>query len=72
MKLGSWNIGGLGHPSVLQVLRDLVDTHKPKVVTLLETLTNNVRMEEVRMELGFAACFTVDAIGHSWGLAPLP
>ncbi|CAN0905648.1 hypothetical protein LINGRAHAP2_LOCUS23788 [Linum grandiflorum] len=63
----SWNCRDMGQSRTVRVLRELVNTHRPGVVTLLETFANKSRMEEVRVELRFEGCFVVDEDGHSGG-----
>ena len=67
----SWNCRGLGQPSAVPSLRDLVRCHKPDVVFLCETLSTSIRMEEVKRQLGFECCVVVDCQGRSGGLAML-
>ncbi|CAH9143861.1 unnamed protein product, partial [Cuscuta epithymum] len=71
MILLSWNCWGLGHPSAVPALRDLVRRHKPDIIFLCETLCYSTRVEEVRRLIGFEACFSVDKEGKSGGLAIL-
>lgn len=67
----SWNCRGLGHLSAVPSLRDLVRCHKPNIVFLCETLSNQNKVHEVRRSLVFDACFIVDKQGRSGGLAIL-
>ncbi|CAN0899756.1 hypothetical protein LINGRAHAP2_LOCUS20455 [Linum grandiflorum] len=67
----SWNCRGLGQPRAVRVLRELIETHRPDVVILLETLVNKCRMEEIRAEVKFGGCFAVDDVGHSGGVCLL-
>ncbi|CAN0846300.1 hypothetical protein LINGRAHAP2_LOCUS4381 [Linum grandiflorum] len=67
----SWNCQGLGRSRAVTVLSELVNTHRPGVVILLETLVNKSTMEEIRVELNFGGCFVVDAVGHSGGVCIL-
>ncbi|XP_019161998.1 PREDICTED: uncharacterized protein LOC109158536 [Ipomoea nil] len=55
----------------VQVLADLVRSKRPSVVYLIETFVDKQRMETIRVHLGFDCVFTVDADGHSGGLALL-
>ncbi|CAN0858263.1 hypothetical protein LINGRAHAP2_LOCUS7162 [Linum grandiflorum] len=49
----SWNCRGLGQSRAESVLSELITTHRPNVVILLETLVNKSRMEEIRVKLKF-------------------
>ncbi|XP_019167807.1 PREDICTED: uncharacterized protein LOC109163512 [Ipomoea nil] len=71
MSLISWNCRGLGNQTAIRVLADLVRTERPSVIFLIETFVDKHRIEEIRVQLGFDCPFTVDAVGHSGGLALL-
>lgn len=68
MKIFSWNCRGLGNASAVRALCELIKTHKPDVVFLFETLVCARRIEEIRIRIGFAACFAVDCVGRSGGI----
>ncbi|CAN0859472.1 hypothetical protein LINGRAHAP2_LOCUS7666 [Linum grandiflorum] len=67
----SWNCRGLGQSRAVQVLGELIKTHRPGVVFLLETFVNKSRMEEIRVDIIFEGWFVVDAVGHSGGVCIL-
>ncbi|CAN0826964.1 hypothetical protein LINGRAHAP2_LOCUS851 [Linum grandiflorum] len=67
----SWNYREMGQSRAVQVLCELVSTHRPGVVILLETFANKRRLEEVKVALKFEGCFAVDADGHSGGICIL-
>ncbi|CAN0914972.1 hypothetical protein LINGRAHAP2_LOCUS28862 [Linum grandiflorum] len=67
----SWNCRGMGQPRAVRVLGELVETHRPGVVILLETFVNKSRMETIRTDLKLGGCFAVDADGHSGGVCVL-
>ncbi|CAN0860622.1 hypothetical protein LINGRAHAP2_LOCUS7987, partial [Linum grandiflorum] len=46
-------------------LVDLVKVHLPDVVFLIETLADKQKLEEIRVRLKFAGCFSVDVHGRS-------
>ncbi|CAN0885533.1 hypothetical protein LINGRAHAP2_LOCUS15138 [Linum grandiflorum] len=71
MIIMSWNCRGMVQPRAVRVLGELVKTHRPGVVILLETFANKSRMEEVRVDLKFEGCFAVDVMGHSGGICIL-
>ncbi|XP_019163182.1 PREDICTED: uncharacterized protein LOC109159537 [Ipomoea nil] len=71
MSIISWNCRGLGNQTAVQVLADLVRSKRPSVVYLIKTFVDKQRMETIRVQLGYDNVFTVDADGHSGGLALL-
>ncbi|CAM8915895.1 unnamed protein product [Rhodiola kirilowii] len=66
-----WNCRGLGTPSAVRALRDVIRTSCPLVVGLIETKANNKKCEHIRLKVGFQSCFCVPAQGKSGGLALL-
>ncbi|XVF73183.1 hypothetical protein PTKIN_Ptkin12aG0180600 [Pterospermum kingtungense] len=64
----SWNCRGLGHTKAVLVISELVRAHKPNLIILFETLAHKNKIDEVRVKLGYGACFSVDCIGHSGGI----
>ena len=71
MNFISWNCQGLGNLRAVLVLHNLVKTHGPKILFLMETKLDVLRMEFVRIKLRFKHCFTVPSLGRSEGLALL-
>lgn len=71
MSLIAWNCRGLGNHTTVQVLLDLVQRKKPRVLFLCEMFVGRHRIEHVRKHLGFAYCFAVDSVGRRGGLALL-
>lgn len=69
MKILVWNCRGLGNPTSVQVLVDIIHSKKPDVVFLIETLVGQIKLEPIRMRLGFEGLLTVENRGHSGGLA---
>ncbi|XP_031124299.1 uncharacterized protein LOC116026992 [Ipomoea triloba] len=67
----SWNCRGLGNPSTVQVLVDLIHSKKPNIVFLIETFVGLRRLQPIKQRLGYAGLFSVDSIGHRGGLALL-
>ena len=68
MNVLSWNCRGLGISRTVQVLGDLIKSHKPDVLFLSETFSKAAKLEQLRVKFGFAHCFSVDCVGHSGGL----
>ena len=50
---------------------DLVKSHRPRILFLMETLVHEMKIEEVRIKLGFSGKCEVNSIRHSCGLAIL-
>lgn len=71
MNVLSWNCRGIGLPSNIQFLKDVVRQERPNFVFLCETKDNKGKLERVRRALGFDGLIVVDAIGKSGGLALL-
>lgn len=71
MSFLSWNCRGMGNVATVQVLMDLVHKRKPVVIFLMETLSNNNKMQALKRKLGWYGCFTVDPLGRGGGLAIL-
>ena len=71
MNILSWNYWGLGNPTIVLALHNLVKVQGPKVLFLMETKLDGKKMEVLRFELRFKFCFTVLSRGSSGGLALL-
>ncbi|GMY35564.1 hypothetical protein FCV25MIE_30806 [Fagus crenata] len=71
MILISWNCQGLGNPKAVRALHHMVKKKGPEVLFLMETKLDAVRMEVIRIKLGFDNAFTVPSLGRSGGLALL-
>ncbi|XP_031090858.1 uncharacterized protein LOC115995850 [Ipomoea triloba] len=69
MSIISWNCRGLGNPTRIQVLVDIIRTKRPVIFFLMETRLCSAAMEKIRVTLGFESLFTVDSVGLSGGLA---
>ncbi|CAN0903028.1 hypothetical protein LINGRAHAP2_LOCUS22337 [Linum grandiflorum] len=67
MIIMSWNCRGMGEPREVQVLGELIKTHRSEIVILLETFENKVaRMETIMSKLKMGrGCFAVDVERHS-------
>ncbi|CAM8877709.1 unnamed protein product [Rhodiola kirilowii] len=64
-----WNCRGLGRLRSVQSLTEMVRSHKPCLVALIETKMDQRRLEGIRRKLGFAGGFAVDRVGLAGGLA---
>ncbi|CAN0907743.1 hypothetical protein LINGRAHAP2_LOCUS24958 [Linum grandiflorum] len=71
MIIMSWNCRGMGQHRAVQVLGELIQTHRPVIVILLEKFANKSRMETIRSKVKMEGCFAVDADGHNGGVCVL-
>lgn len=71
MTILSWNCRGLGNPQTVRVLLDLVQSNKPMIIFLMETMIKFTKLDQVRRRLGFKGLFMVEGEGHGGGLALL-
>ncbi|KAL8548824.1 hypothetical protein ACS0TY_007911 [Phlomoides rotata] len=62
---------GLGHPTTIPFICELVRARRPVIIFLFETLSLGYRLEELRVKLGFDSCFNIDCIGHIGGISIL-
>ena len=67
----SWNYQGLGNSRAVHSLCDLVKSHHPRILFLMETLVHEMKIEELCIKLSFSGKFAVKSIDHSGGLAML-
>ena len=49
----SWNYWGLGNSRTVHSLCDLVKSHHPCILFLMETLVHEMKIEELHIKLGF-------------------
>lgn len=59
---------GLGNPATVPALVELVKAKRPDIVFLFETLAIFSRIEALRVQLNFQACFNVNCVGCSGGI----
>ncbi|CAM8908582.1 unnamed protein product [Rhodiola kirilowii] len=71
MNLLSWNCRGVGGPQAVRSLSDVVKTHRPSLLGLIETKKEDADWSWLKYKLGFSGCFTVGSNGRSGGLALL-
>lgn len=65
MSLLSWNCWGLGNLSAILALKDLIRYYHPDIIFLCETLVLSHCTKDIRSQIGFDYCFSVDANGKS-------
>ncbi|KAK1382242.1 Endonuclease/exonuclease/phosphatase family protein [Heracleum sosnowskyi] len=71
MNVLSWNCRGVGLPSSIRFLKDVIRQERPSVIFLCETKDNKGKMESLRRALQFDGLISVDSQGKSGGLALL-
>lgn len=71
MNAVSWNCRGLGNPRTVRALGDVVKSHNPEILFLIETLSNKERMKQLSGKLGFNNHLAVECVGRSGGIALL-
>ncbi|CAM8999721.1 unnamed protein product [Rhodiola kirilowii] len=69
MRLISWNCRGVGGPRAVRSLGDVVRTHRPSLLGLIETKKEDGDLEVLKCKLGFSGCLAVGSKGRSGGLA---
>ena len=69
MTLVAWNCRGVGSPSTIPDLKYLIRHFNQDLLFLSETLAHRNKIEELRVLLGYDACFHVDRTGTARGLA---
>ncbi|XP_019186418.1 PREDICTED: uncharacterized protein LOC109181118 [Ipomoea nil] len=69
MSVISWNCRGLGGTRTVRELLGIVSKQRPSFVFLMETKADDVKVEQVRIQLGFEGAFSMDCVGQGGGLA---
>lgn len=64
-----WNCRGLGNPSTVNSLYDLVRKYSPDLLFLSETKSSFSDIKKIQCKLMFDHCNCVEAIGKGGGLA---
>lgn len=67
----SWNCRGVGRPSKIQFLIDVIRRERLEFIFLSETVGRKDKMEWVRRKVGFDGLFTVEPQGGTGGIALL-
>lgn len=65
----SWNCQGLGNPRVVRDLRLLAKEKWPKFLFLMEIKMKQVKLQNLRIKMGFEGLFELDPVGRKEGLA---
>ncbi|KAI8007178.1 hypothetical protein LOK49_LG07G02768 [Camellia lanceoleosa] len=68
MKLLIWNCRGAGNNTFKRNLRELLRTHKPEILVLMETKVSFSSLGNFFNNLGFSASTVVDPIGRMGGI----
>lgn len=64
----TWNYQGAASREVVGSLKDMIQTHKPHILGLLEPKSSGFKADEVCRKLGFEEWVRVEAIGFSGGI----
>jgi hypothetical protein len=62
-------LSGIGSPRTVRDLCQLVKANNPSILFLMETKCSKIKLEGLRVKLGFACVFVVEPVGRSGGLA---
>ncbi|XP_028081728.1 uncharacterized protein LOC114283094 [Camellia sinensis] len=68
IRLLFWNCRGAGNNKFKRNLVEIVKTHKPKILILMETKVAFSTMSEFFNQLGFTASSTIDPVGRVGGI----
>lgn len=71
MKILSWNCRGLGHPSKLNALRDLIHNEKPEIILIQETKQEQSEMNRIINQQKQYSGNISEARGASGGIATI-
>ncbi|KAK2634299.1 hypothetical protein Ddye_029091 [Dipteronia dyeriana] len=71
MKIFGWNTRGLQSPRSFNALLIRKQESKVELMFLMETRSNQSKMELLRVKLGYVGKITVDSVGNSGGLCLL-
>ena len=71
MRCISWNCRGLGNSRSIQNLQEIIRSQRPSLIFLIETLVNDEKIEQLRIQLGFDGKFVVNRVGRGGGIALL-
>jgi exonuclease III len=69
MILLSWNCRGVGSPRTVRNLCLLVKENNLDILFLIEIKCNKVKLEFLRVRLGYVGLLVVDAVRRNGGLA---
>ena len=64
MRCISWNCRGLGNSWSIQNLREIIRSQRPSLIFLIETLVNDEKIEQLRIQLGFDGKFVVTELAE--------
>lgn len=63
-----WNCRGAGNRGFPRHLKDLIDTHQPQILALLEPWASGIVADQVCSRIGWRRWYRVEANGFSWGI----
>ena len=68
MKIITWNVRGAANPNFRLNVQDLVNTHHPNIMVILEPKIGGSHVENVANQVGLSCNFWVDPQGFSGGI----
>ena len=68
MKIITWNVRGATNPNFRLNVQDLVNTHHPDIMVILEPKIGGSHVENVANQVGLSCNFWVDPQGFSRGI----
>ena len=68
MKIIAWNVRGAANPNFRLNVQDLVNTHHPDIMVILEPKIGGSHAENVANQVGLSCNFWVDPQGFSGGI----
>lgn len=69
MRLLHWNCQGLGNPLTIPHIKDIMRSHNPDIMLLVETKNVNSVVQNLAKDLGYKNVEIVSASGSSGGVA---
>ena len=68
MKIVSWNVQGAKKAKVREEVKFLQRTHKPDILCLIETMTNDRNTAQIIQKMGFENYDFIPPVNHSGGI----
>ncbi|XP_055960978.1 uncharacterized protein LOC130015240 [Mercurialis annua] len=67
----AWNCRGLANPRAIRFLKNLVIKNKPSFLFLCEMMVSSIRINAIKVSLGYDCMHVVDSIWHKGGVTLL-
>ncbi|OMO65780.1 reverse transcriptase [Corchorus capsularis] len=68
MKILLWNVRGAGNNDFLRNIRELIRSHRPSLVGIMETRVSNERADDIIRRVGYQNSTRVDGLGFADGI----